>query len=178
MKSPQFQVKKEGARTTGMQSDYAENRSQENVNSILTFKRDSPEAEPIEIMNEVGSKESVIFRIDYVDSYNQPYREGIKNHYLTYIEEDIKVIQNDINKDDIENDPSTVYQYSTNTPDTDIKLPGDISERAKRQGVGVQWQETMTSDSGLLLAILIIITSIITTKIATKMNSWPKPKSS
>jgi hypothetical protein len=33
-----------------MQRDHAENRSQENANTILTFKRDSPGTEPIEMM--------------------------------------------------------------------------------------------------------------------------------
>jgi hypothetical protein len=55
-----------------------------------------------------------------------------------------------------------------------LKLPGDISERAKREGVEVQWQKTMTSGSGLFLAASIIMTSIIATKIAVaKMNSKP-----
>lgn len=47
-----------------------------------------------------------------------------------------------------------------------IKLRGDISERAKKQGVDAQWQETMISGSYLLLVILIIIEAIIATKIA------------
>ena len=111
MKSPQFQVKEEGGATTaGMQRDYIENRYQENANTILTFKRDSPETEPIEIMNNLGG---IIFRIDYVDSYNQPYHGGIKNHHMTYIEKDIKVIRNDVNKDTVKNDGSSAYQYST-----------------------------------------------------------------
>jgi hypothetical protein len=176
MKSPQIQVKKEGAGMVGMQRDHVENRPQENVNTILTFKRDSPETEPIEIMNNVGGKESIIFRIDYVDSYSQPYRGGIKNHYVAYIEKDIKVIRNNINKDTVKSDGSSAYEYSRKT--SDIKLPGDVSERSKRQGVVLQWERIMTSDSGLLLVISIIIISIIATKLATKMNSWPKLKSS
>jgi hypothetical protein len=176
MKSPQFHVKKEGERMVGIDRDHVENRSQKNANTILTFKRDSPETELIEIMNNVGGKESVIFRVNYVDSYNQPFRGGIENHYLTYIEKDIKVIRNDINKDTVKNDGSSAYQYSTKT--YDVKLPGDVSERSKRQGVVVQWQRIMTSDSSLLLVISIISISIIATKLATKINSWPKLKSS
>jgi hypothetical protein len=177
MKSPQFQIKKEVSGMGGsMQRDNVRNIPQEDVNTILTFKRDSPETEPIEITNEAGSEENVVFRIDYVDSYNEPFREGIKNHYLTYIEKDIEITLNDIDKHHIENDQSFAYQYSTKM--SGIRLPGDISEHAKAQGVGVQWQRAITSYSGLLLAILIIITSIIATKIAIKVNSWPKPKSS
>jgi hypothetical protein len=174
MKSPQFQVKEEGVATVGLQRNYTENRPQENVNTILTFKSDSPDTEPIEIMNKVDSKESVIFRIDYVDGYSEreSYNEGIKNHYLTYIEEDIKIVEDDIDDDSAETDRST--QYYINMPD--IKLPADISDRAKKQGIDIQWQQTVTSDNGLLLAILIILTAILATKIATKMNSWPKPK--
>ena len=158
MKSPQFQVKKEGAGADGMHGP-AKSGPQENT--ILTFKKDSPEAEPIKVTNEEGrNNDSLIFRIDYVDSYNQPHREGVKKHYLSYIEEDIEAVQA----------RSSDYQYSAKVTER-LKLPGDISERAKRQGVEVQWQKTMTSDSGLLLAASIIMSSIIATKIAVaKMN--------
>ena len=139
MKSPQIQVKEEGAEPGGNQSNYTENNPVDNVNTFLAF-RNSPQTEPIEIMNKAGSNESVIFRIDYVDNYNQPYGEGKKNHYLTYVEGDIKIVENSINNDVPEEGRSIAYQYRMDTPD--IKLPGDISERAKKQGVDVQWQKT------------------------------------
>jgi hypothetical protein len=104
----------------------------------------------------------VTFRIDYIDSYNAPHPEGTKNHYLTYIEEDIKVVE-----ENVDNDASE--KYSIHMPD--IKLPGDISDRAKKLGVDVQWQKTMTSGNGLLLATLVTATSIIATIIGTKMSS-------
>jgi hypothetical protein len=154
MKSPQFQIKREMAGTGGMQNGPTESVPKENT--ILTFTKDSPETGPVEIINKIGnSNDSVIFRIDYVDNHNQLYREGIKKHYLSYIEEDIKA-------------------NVTKVPN--LQLPGDISERAKRQGVELQWQKTVTLDSSLLLAGLTIITSIIVTKIATKRKSWSKQK--
>jgi hypothetical protein len=171
MKSPQFQVKKDGDAAGGMHGP-AKSGPQENT--ILTFKKDSPETEPIEVTIEEGhNNDSLIFRIDYVDSYNQPHREGVKKHYLSYIEEDIKAVQAKTNNDTIKTEPSSDTQYSSKMTEK-LKLPGDISERAKRQGVEVQWQKTMTSAMGLLLAASIILTSIIATKIAvTKMNSKP-----
>ena len=172
MKSPQIQVKEEGAVPDGIQSNYTENNLADNVNTSLAF-RNSPQTETIEIINKADRNESIIFRIDYVDNYNQPYGEGKKNYYLTYVEGDIKIVENSINNDVPEEGRSIAYQYRMDTPD--IKLPGDISERAKKQGVDVQWQKTMTSGSGLLLVIFIIITAILTTKIAIKINSGMKP---
>ena len=111
----------------------------------------------------MGIKESVVFGIYYVDTCSEPHGRWNKNHYLTYGEEEIKVVDN-INNDDAENSRSIAYQYRMDMPH--IKLRGDISERAKKQGVDVQWQETMISGSCLLLVVLIIIESIIATKIA------------
>jgi hypothetical protein len=167
MKNPQIQVEEDGAATASIERDDARDGPVENVNTFLTFNKDSSETDPIEIKNEAGNKEMVTFRIDYIDSYNAPHPEGTKNHYLTYIEEDIKVVE-----ENVDNDVSE--KYSIHMPD--IKLPGDISDRAKKLGVDVQWQKTMTSGNGLLLATLVTATSIIATIIGTKMSS-PKLKS-
>jgi hypothetical protein len=174
MKSPQIQVIEEGAASGGIQSNYMENNQAYNVNSFLTF-RNSPQTEPIEIVNKAGSKESVIFRIDYVDSYSEPYGEEKKNHYLTYVNGDIKVVGNNINNNGAEKSRDTSYQRTIDMPD--IRFPGDISELAKKQGIDVPWEEIMISGGGLLLVIMIIITAILATKIAEKMNSWTKIKS-
>ncbi len=77
MKSPQIQVKEEGAASGGIQSNYMENNQADNVNSFLTF-RNSPQTEPIEIVNKAGSKESVIFRIGYVDRLQRAIWRGEK----------------------------------------------------------------------------------------------------
>jgi hypothetical protein len=45
-----------------------------------------------------------------------------------------------------------------------IKLPGDISDRAKRDGVEVPWQRTMSSEISIALAILIPTVAIIVGK--------------
>jgi hypothetical protein len=167
MKIPQIQVKEEGAATASIERDDAKDGLLENVKTFLTFNKDSSETDPIEIKNKAGKKEMVTFRIDYIDSYNAPHPEGTKNHYLTYIEEDIKVVE-----DNVDNDPSEKYRINMQ----DIKLPGDISDRAKKLGVDVEWQKTMASGNGLLLAILVTATSIIARIIGTKMSS-PKLKS-
>ena len=111
----------------------------------------------------MGFKESVVFRIYYIDTCSEPYGQENKNHYLTYGEEDIKVVEN-INNDVAKKSRSIAYQYRMDMPHT--KLRGDISELTKKQGVDVQWQKTMISGSCLLLVILIIIEAIIATKIA------------
>lgn len=111
----------------------------------------------------MGIKESVVFRIYYVDTCSETYGQGNKNHYLTFGEEDIKVVDN-INNDVAEKSRSIAYQYRMDMPY--IKLRADISKHTKKQGVDVQWQKTMISGSCLLLVILIIIETIIATKIA------------
>jgi hypothetical protein len=42
-----------------------------------------------------------------------------------------------------------------------IKLPGDISERAKQDGIGAPWQKVMGSEISLMVAILIPVVAII-----------------
>jgi hypothetical protein len=169
MKTPQFQVKGEGGAADGIQRDDAGEGLQENANTFLTLKKGSPETEPIEIKNEAGNKELVIFRIDYVDSYSERHPEGIKNHFLTYIEEDIRVVKDNIDNVASKNSGAIGYPYSIEMPD--IKLPADISDRAKKLGMDVPWQKAFTSGNSLLLIILVIVTSIIAAKIGTKMSS-------
>ena len=82
----------------------------------------------------MGIKESVVFRIYYVDTCSEPHGQWNKNHYLTYGEEDIKVVDN-INNDVAKNSRNIAYQYRMDMPH--IKLRGDISERAKKQGVDI-----------------------------------------
>ncbi len=94
---------------------------------------------------------------------------------MTYVNGDIKVVGNNINNNGAEKSRDTSYQRTIDMPD--IRFPGDISELAKKQGIDVPWQEIMISGGGLLLVIMIIITAILATKIAEKMNSWTKIKS-
>jgi hypothetical protein len=174
MKTPRFQVEGEGGAADGIQRDDARKGLQENANTFLTFKKSSPETEPIEIKNEAGNKERVIFRIDYVDRYSERHPEGIKNHFLTYIEEDIRVVEDSIDDVASKNSRVTDYQYSIEIPE--IKLPADISDRAKKLGMDVPWQKAFTSGNGLLLVVLVTVTSIIPAKIGTKMGSGSKLK--
>jgi hypothetical protein len=174
MKSPQFQIKEEVA-AIGIQRNDSGNISQKYTNTLLTFKGNLPQNEPIEIMNQGGSKGTVIFRIDFVDSYDEPYGEGKKNHHLSYVKGDIKIVQSDITNDFVENARSTDYQHRTDIPS--IKFPGDISERAKKHGIDVPLQKMLTSDSALFLVILIIIAAVLASKIGIKTNSIKKLKS-
>jgi hypothetical protein len=37
-----------------------------------------------------------------------------------------------------------------------LKIPGDISESAKKKGVGVPWEEVMVSTNGIILLLSVI----------------------
>jgi hypothetical protein len=163
MKSPLFQVKEEGDLAIRTEGNYTENKPQRNANAFLTFKGNSQQTESIEIINKADRNEIVIFRIDYVDRY-----EGKKNHHLTYVEEDIKVVEDITNNEVAENSRITTYQNRIDM--VDIEYPGDISERAKKLGDHVPWQRTLTSGSGILLIVLITFGSVIALKIALRMS--------
>jgi len=42
-----------------------------------------------------------------------------------------------------------------------VKIPGDISERAKRNGVQVPWEEVMVSKNGIILLLSVISVSTV-----------------
>ena len=111
----------------------------------------------------MGIKESVVFRIYYVDTCSEPYGQENKNHYLTYVEEDIKVVDN-INSDVAKNSRSIAYQYRMDMPH--IKLRGDISELREKTRSRCSVAKDYDFGHCLLLVILIIIEAIIATKIA------------
>jgi hypothetical protein len=169
MKSPQFQVYEDGDAAGVIKGNFTEDGFRDDVNAFLAFKSNSLHTEPIKIQNKADINESVIFRIDYVDNYFEPYNQGKKSHSLTYIEEDVKAIEDNLNNDGNEKNEINPYTYRTDTQY--LKFPGDISERAKKQGIEVNLQKMLISDRVLLLVILIIIAAVSASKIAIRMNS-------
>jgi hypothetical protein len=81
-------------------------------------------------------------KFDFVDNYEQVYSGGIKTQYITYL----KSIQAGGTPEDKE---------------IQVKLPGDISEIAKRNGVHVPWVEVMVSKDGIILLLSIISVSMV-----------------
>jgi len=81
-------------------------------------------------------------KFDFVDNYEELYSGGIKTQYITYLKS-IQSIQADGMPEDKQ---------------IQLKLPGDISERAKGKGVHVSWEEVMVSKDGIIL--LLSVTSV------------------
>jgi hypothetical protein len=77
--------------------------------------------------------------VDHSDIYLSKYQNASRIQYVTYL----KWIQADGLPQD-----NKIF----------LKLPGDISERAKRKGVQVPWEEVMVSKEGIIL--LLSVTSV------------------
>jgi hypothetical protein len=77
--------------------------------------------------------------VDHSDIYLSKYQNASRIQYVTYL----KWIQADSMSQD-----KQIF----------LKLPGDISERAKRKGVHVPWEEVMVSKDGIIL--LLSVTSV------------------
>jgi hypothetical protein len=98
-------------------------------------------------------------KFDFVDNYEQVYTGGIKTQYITYLKS-IQSIQADGMPEDKQ---------------IHLKLPGDISERAKRNGVHVPWVEVMVSKDGIILLLSIIsLSMVLLWRIRPNMNNPSK----
>jgi hypothetical protein len=81
--------------------------------------------------------------LDHLDTLVTKYKNASRIQYVTYL----KWIQTDRMPED--------KQVS-------VKIPGDISERAKREGVQVPWQEVMVSKNGIILLLSVVcVTAVV-----------------
>jgi len=80
--------------------------------------------------------------LDHLDTLVTNYKNASRMQYVTYL----KWIQTDRMPED--------KQIS-------VKIPGDISERAKREGVQVPWQEVMVSKNGIILLLSVVIVTAV-----------------
>jgi hypothetical protein len=124
MKSPEIRVTKEKGKEGELEDDEGA--------TIVTFRRDSPRNAPTEVKGG-----DTIVKLDYVDHYNQPFRNGTRTQFITYLKEDI---------------PQTTGGNSNL-----LEIPGDISELAKEKGIGVPWQKAIVSFGSILVLISIIV---------------------
>jgi hypothetical protein len=139
MKSPEIRVIEEKGKE-------GEELAEDGGDTIVTFRRDSPR----NALTEVKGGDTII-KLDYVDHYNQPFRNGTKTQFITYLKEDI---------------PQTI-DWDSNV----LEIPGDISELAKEKGIGVPWQKSMISFSSIM-----VIISIIVIVVGMGYYLWPKIK--
>jgi hypothetical protein len=91
---------------------------------------------------------SLMLKFNHLDRYYENSRSEIETKYVTYL--------NDI---DIQ---------SPKLAKLDIKIPGDISQSAKEQGVKMPWKKALLSDAGIILILGISIVSAVTLPLAWK----------
>lgn len=80
-------------------------------------------------------------KIDFIDHYSQPYRNGTKTQYVTYLS-------------------SLETEGSFDRGQEQLKLPGDIHFEAKVKGYDVPLQKVLTSSSNVITLIILISISI------------------
>jgi hypothetical protein len=119
--------------------------------AALTFKRDSPKNTPLKIPMVLGN---ITSKVGYIDNFNQRNRETIKTQFVTYLDENFKIIKND-------GTVSTPAQYNKGSQ-FGIEFPGDISEYAKEHGIEIPWQEVLMSFNNIIIVVSIIALSGIT----------------
>ena len=110
MKSPDVRIINKADGDGGGQQDMA-----------LSFKKNSPQGDEVEIRNRGSGFTNTTTEISYVDNYNQPHGTGIRTQFVTYLEEGMQVIGNDISQ-------SANQNYSI----VNVQLPGSVSESAKQ----------------------------------------------
>jgi len=90
--------------------------------------------------------------LHHSDNYITNYRNASRMQYVTYL--------NWIQTKDTSEDKQVqdIYQQGKFTV---VKLPGDISERAKTKGIKVPWQEVMISKNGIILLLSVVSVTTI-----------------
>ena len=95
-------------------------------------------------MDEEGRLET---KVNFVDNYKQLHQNGTtKIQYITYLQ-------------------SINVEPGIKWGDIMLKLPGDISDHAKRFGPQIPLKEALFSSAGLILMISIIVVTMIGSRI-------------
>jgi hypothetical protein len=84
-------------------------------------------------------------KLSHIDYNYEPYKLGTKAQYITFF-----------NWLDVNNTKMDIL-----TDNEGIQIPGDISQRAKLEGVQVPWLKAMTSYNNLVLIVSIVITTAV-----------------
>jgi hypothetical protein len=124
-------------------------------NGTLGFKLDSNSNNPLQPSGNILANGNIVENIDRIETYNSFNKNGTKTDFVIYLK-----------SLDIQGN----YVIENRQSDT-LRLPGDISNRAKDKGIGVPWVTTMKS-----LTSIIIMISIIGLVIVVKYYFWPKIK--
>ena len=115
----------------------------------LSFNKNSPQGDRFEIKNGGSGLTNVTAKISYVDSYNELHGTGVRKHFTTYLENDMQVMGDD-----------NSLSNNQNNSILSIQLPGSVSESAKRAGINMPWQETLSITNVAVAALIAIMTAI------------------
>jgi hypothetical protein len=131
-----------------------ENSVDKETNS-LQFRKNSPDSTPIEIKKGSGD---VKINLDHVESYDEHYRNWTRTKFITYLKNDIQIIQN----------KSAISQAAEQSFFTTLmaKKPGDISDYAKEHGIEVPWRDVISSTRSIIIALILLAVIVIVTMIA------------
>jgi hypothetical protein len=133
MKDPQIHIISENKDPTSGPDDQS---------SSIQFRRNTPESVPTHIDRDVGD---IKLNVDHVDNYDESFRNLTKTQFITYLKNDIQITD-------------MVPHVDTRSLLTKLmsKMPGDISENAKQNGIEVPWSKVFNSILNLFLVLTII----------------------
>jgi hypothetical protein len=124
-------------------------------NGTAEFKLDSNSNNPLQPAGNILATGNIVENIDSVETYNSFNQNGTKSDSIIYLRS--LDIQGNYVIENIESDT--------------LRLPGDLSDRAKDKGIGVPWLTTMMSLTSII--IMISVTGIL---IVVKYYFLPKIK--
>jgi hypothetical protein len=144
MKSPQIRLKSYDDR-----GDVSE-PSDEGTRA-LGFKINSPDSASIQIQKGIGD---ITMNVDHVDNYDQDYYNWTRTRFMTYLKNDIQ-----LTNDGKRIIPQGGEQFLS--AKLIAKIPGDISENAKDNGIVVPWRDVFSTVPNVMLAFGILAVAAI-----------------
>ena len=90
---------------------------------------------------------------DFVDSYNEPYINDSRTHYITYLQ-------------------SLTLDGTFHEDKEHLKLPGDMHYKAKEAGQVIPLETVLSSSSNILVVITLSIIAIIAIRLVNKLHLY------
>jgi hypothetical protein len=124
-------------------------------NGTVEFKLASNSNNPAQPEGNIVANRNIVANVDHVETYNSFNKNGTKTDFVTFAKSlDIQ------------------GNYMTESREIDtLRLPRDISVRAKDKGIGMPWETMMVSFTSVIIMI-----SVVVVVIAVKYYIWPKIK--
>jgi hypothetical protein len=114
------------------------------LNGSMKFKLDTDSKYPSQLTGSLLARGNIVANIDYVENYKL-FNNETKTESVTYLKK--------LNADGT---------YASEVQEKNmLRLPGEISERAKDKGIGVPWKAAMISINSIIAMISIAVTMIV-----------------